>query len=78
VLLQISGVFDLGTDNGQFYGDKLETAASQYEEAMFPPFFGEALCRAGNLTFACPGHQDALALTATCCSAKDFRTSPQM
>lgn len=40
VLLQISGVFDLGVDNAEFYGHKLERAATQYEEALLPPFFG--------------------------------------
>src|SRR5476649_642647 len=59
VLLQISGVFDLGTDKAEYYGDKLETAASQYEEALLPPFFGalKHYVERGNSTFACPGHQ---------------------
>ena len=59
VLLQISGVFDLGVDDAQFYGDKLETAAAQYEEALLPPFFGalKHYVERGNSTFACPGHQ---------------------
>ncbi|MDY7565105.1 ornithine decarboxylase [Pseudomonas sp. RTC3] len=59
VLLQISGVFDLGSDKAEFYGDKLETAARRYEDNLLPPFFG-ALKRyeeRGNSTFACPGHQ---------------------
>ncbi|MFL1527568.1 ornithine decarboxylase [Pseudomonas sp. O230] len=59
VLLQISGVFDLGTGKAEYYGDKLETAASQYEEALLPPFFGalKHYVERGNSTFACPGHQ---------------------
>jgi ornithine decarboxylase len=59
VLLQISGVFDLGADDAQFYGDELETAAKQYEEALLPPFFGalKHYVERGNSTFACPGHQ---------------------
>lgn len=59
VLLQISGVFDLGTDNAEFYGHKLERAATQYEEALLPPFFGalKHYVERGNSTFACPGHQ---------------------
>ncbi|WP_397448366.1 ornithine decarboxylase [Pseudomonas sp. NA-150] len=59
VLLQISGVFDLGLDNAEFYGNKLETAASQYEDGLLPPFFGalKRYVERGNSTFACPGHQ---------------------
>src|SRR5476651_566711 len=59
VLLQISGVFDLGSDSAEFYGDKLETAARRYEEDLLPPFFGalKHYEERGNSTFACPGHQ---------------------
>jgi ornithine decarboxylase len=59
VLLQISGVFDLGADNAEFYGHKLERAATLYEEALLPPFFGalKHYVERGNSTFACPGHQ---------------------
>lgn len=59
VLLQVSGVFDLGADSVEFYGNKLETAALEYENKLLPPFFGalKKYVEAGNSTFACPGHQ---------------------
>lgn len=59
ILLQISGVFDIGVEQAKFYGDKLETAASKYETELLPPFFGalKHYVDSGNSTFACPGHQ---------------------
>ena len=59
VLLQVSGVFDLGVAQAHFYGDKLETAAKKYESQLLPPFFGalKSYVESGNSTFACPGHQ---------------------
>jgi ornithine decarboxylase len=59
VILQVNGVFDLSTDNAEYYGNQLETAAKTYEEGLLPPFF-DALkhyTEAANATFACPGHQ---------------------
>ncbi|WP_426115593.1 ornithine decarboxylase SpeF [Pseudomonas sp. DSP3-2-2] len=59
VILQVSGVFDLASNNAEYYGHQLETAAKAYEESLLPPFF-DALKRyteAANATFACPGHQ---------------------
>jgi ornithine decarboxylase len=59
ILLQVSGVFDLGVAQAKFYGDKLETAAKKYESELLPPFFGalKNYVDSGNSTFACPGHQ---------------------
>ncbi|OPJ61563.1 ornithine decarboxylase [Clostridium oryzae] len=46
--------FDLG-----LYSREIETAASQYEKNMLPPFFGTLsnYVEKGNLQFDCPGHQ---------------------
>ena len=59
VILQVNGVFDLSSNNAEYYGNQLETAAQAYEETLLPPFF-DSLKRyttSANATFACPGHQ---------------------
>lgn len=59
ILLQVTGVFDRDSDNAEFYGHQLETAAQAYEEKLLPPFFGayKRYVETGKATFACPGHQ---------------------
>ncbi len=59
VLLQVVGVLDRNTENLRFYGDRIETAARNYEDKMLPPFFGslKAYVEKGNAQFDCPGHQ---------------------
>ncbi|PYY69325.1 ornithine decarboxylase, partial [Pseudomonas jessenii] len=39
VILQVNGVFDVSSNNAQYYGNQLETAAKAYEESLLPPFF---------------------------------------
>ncbi|WP_317850415.1 Orn/Lys/Arg decarboxylase N-terminal domain-containing protein, partial [Pseudomonas sp. GL-RE-26] len=59
VILQVNGVFDLSSNNAEYHGNQLETAAKAYEASLLPPFF-DALkhyTEAANATFACPGHQ---------------------
>jgi ornithine decarboxylase len=59
VILQVNGVFDLTSNNTEYYGNQLETVAKAYEESLLPPFFDSLkhYTEAANATFACPGHQ---------------------
>ena len=55
----VTGVLARDDQNAAFFGDMVETAASEYDDEVLPPFFG-ALTRYerhGNSAFDCPGHQ---------------------
>lgn len=58
-LAGLAGVIDLDMQSGVYYGRQIEEAATQYGEAMLPPFFKtlKKYVEMGNSTFACPGHQ---------------------
>uniref|UniRef100_UPI00273A6D4A Orn/Lys/Arg decarboxylase N-terminal domain-containing protein n=1 Tax=Pseudomonas sp. R37(2017) TaxID=1981685 RepID=UPI00273A6D4A len=58
VILQVNGVFDVSSNNAQYYGNQLETAAKAYEDSLLPPFFDSLkhYTESANATFACPGH----------------------
>lgn len=52
-------VIDANKFDAKLYNREIETAASQYEENVLPPFF-KALSEyveSGNIQFDCPGHQ---------------------
>jgi ornithine decarboxylase len=56
---RIAGVLSRENQNAEFFGRMVETAASDYDEKVLPPFFG-ALTRyerRGYSAFDCPGHQ---------------------
>jgi ornithine decarboxylase len=55
----VTGVLASDDQNAEFFGRMVETSATQYDEAVLPPFFG-ALSRyerRGYSPFDCPGHQ---------------------
>jgi ornithine decarboxylase len=56
---RIDGVFSREDQNAEFFGRMLETAASEYDEKVLPPFFGTLARyeRRGYSAFDCPGHQ---------------------
>jgi ornithine decarboxylase len=56
---RMAGVLAREDQNAEFFGRMVETAASEYDETVLPPFF-RALARyerRGYSAFDCPGHQ---------------------
>ena len=56
---RLHGVIDTNPTNKAFYGRQVDCAATKYEDAVLPPFFGslEQYVQNGNSQFDCPGHQ---------------------
>jgi ornithine decarboxylase len=56
---RIAGVLSREDQNAEFFGRMVETAASEYDETVLPPFFRTLAKyeRRGYSAFDCPGHQ---------------------
>jgi ornithine decarboxylase len=56
---RIAGVLSREDQNAEFFGRMVETAASEYDEPVLPPFFRTLARyeRRGYSAFDCPGHQ---------------------
>ncbi len=54
---RLHGVIDTNPTNKAFYGRQVDCAATKYEDAVLPPFFGslEQYVQNGNSQFDCPG-----------------------
>lgn len=59
LMKKVYGVIDGNKFDAKLYSREIETAASQYEENVLPPFFKvlSNYVEKGNLQFDCPGHQ---------------------
>lgn len=59
LVLEFTGVIQMGLGSRHFYGKQVEAAAESYDDKLAPPFFSalKQYVNRGYVAFDCPGHQ---------------------